>query len=189
MAEVLFWLNQNQGAVIAVLTGLLCLFNSAVVWFAYLQIRATQRPDIIAFIEPDPIHAGVAQIVVANVGQAAAIDVMLTAKTGAEIIKPPPSKIPGHDGVTTIPAILPGAKQVFKVMPTHELVADPNWCSFGLVIEYKASGQRKPERKSFNISLEDWKGFVWGPTDPTIDLTKAVKSLDDRFRKSVFDRR
>lgn len=177
------WLNQNQGAVVAILTAVLCVFNGVVVWFSYLRVKATNDPAIVAFIRPHPVQIGMAELVVANIGQAAALDLEFSNSLPQEKRYGASFRVPGSvDGVRRVDALLPGDQLCFRILAVNNLVDDPDAKNFGLVVEYGSLGRRSRVRRPFNLSIENWKGYVWGGTDPAVEVSRRLAELNSTLK-------
>ena len=179
MIEWFDWLNLKNGAVIAILTLVLAVFNGLVVWFGWRQYRDASKPEVIAYLIPDPDDIPCVQLIIANIGLVAAKNIAVHTSLPDDLAFRIQIRIPGLNGVERIAALLPKDKVVFRLGPGHKILSVQELRSFGMTVRFEGYSDRKQFVRSYSISVEDWQRYQWNRIEAKHPLAESIIALKD----------
>jgi len=184
MSDAIAWLNENNGAVIALLTLALVAFNGVLTWIGVRRHTAFKRPHLIAYAAPDPAIGGAMHLVVANIGQGTALQIELSNSLKDTEIGHLQIPIPGLNGLRSISALLGGEQIRIAMGFGWELLEQKKTSSFGVTLRYRGLLPRSTREESFNISIEDWAQFI-SLTSPDLRVAKGIEDISTTFKRYV----
>jgi hypothetical protein len=192
VGNIFFWLNQNQGALVAGCTIVLVLVNIIYAWLnrgllleSRILRKAQTEPYLTAYIKLNDHMANVVDLIVVNVGQGPAFNVSAKVSNSeqifAEFKKTWIDRFP-LDGYNVIPQ---GERFNFFLGVGHELLAiGAQLPTFLLKFEYvDLHGKRHASKCELDVRLLEGQDQILN--NPLNDISKNLKDISAAFKRAM----